>query len=104
MGGGQSPYYVSPRSFRSLWQEYRVYSNRVELECRVALHTLVIPANEILDIQVRPPIVVGDLLRGKGFRYLFALKIDYADGYRHSGPRSRSSPAAPAQHRLPQAR
>ena len=57
--------YTSPRSGRSLWQEYRVYPDRIELQCWVALHTIVVPANEIVDIQIRPPLVFVDLLRGK---------------------------------------
>jgi len=77
------PIYTSPRSGKSLWQEYRVYPDRIELQCKVALHTLVIPADEILDIQIRPPLVFADLFRGKGFVYAFPLKIDNADGNRH---------------------
>ena len=74
---------VSPRSSASIWQEYRVYPDRIELQCNVALHTLVIPADEILDIQIRPPLVFADLFRGKGFAYAFPLKIDWADMCRH---------------------
>jgi hypothetical protein len=75
--------YTSPRSGRSLWQEYRVYPDRIELQCWVALHTIVIPANEIIDIQIRPPLVFADLFRGKGFACAFPLKIDSADMCRH---------------------
>ncbi len=77
------PIYTSPRSSKSMWQEYRVYSDRIELHCKVALHTLIIPADEILDLQIRPPLVFVDLFRGKGFVYAFPLKIDGADGHRH---------------------
>lgn len=77
------PIYMSPRSSKSFWQEYRIYPDRIELQCKVALHTLVIPANEILDIQIRPPLVFADLFRGKGFVYAFPLKIDSADTCRH---------------------
>jgi hypothetical protein len=82
--------YVSPRSSKSLWQEYRVYPDRIELQCKVALHTLVIPADEILDIQIRPPLVFADLFRGKGFVYAFPLKIDFADTCRHVAIKRRS--------------
>lgn len=77
------PLYRSRRSAKSLWQEYRVYSDRVELQCKVALHTLVIPAEEILDIQIRPPFVFADLFRRRGFVYALPLKIDFADMYLH---------------------
>jgi len=77
------PIYTSPRSGKSLWQKYRVYPDRVELQAWFALHTLDIPASEILDIQIRPTLVFVDLFRGKGFVYAFPLKIDGADGHRH---------------------
>ncbi|PKL76691.1 MAG: hypothetical protein CVV27_08985 [Candidatus Melainabacteria bacterium HGW-Melainabacteria-1] len=77
------PIYVSPRSSKSFWQEYRIYSDRLELQCKIALNTLVIPADDLLDIQIRPPLVFADLFRGKGFVYAFPLKIDSADTCRH---------------------
>ena len=83
MVDSQKPFFVSPRTAKSLWQEYRIYEDRVELECKVALQTLVIPASEILEIEVRPPLVFADILRGKSFVYSFALKIDFADLYPH---------------------
>jgi hypothetical protein len=83
MSASEEPFYVSPRSSRSIWQEYRIYPDRLELQCWVAFHTLVIPAEEIIEIEVRPPIVIADLFRGKSFLYSFPLKIDGADGHRH---------------------
>jgi len=79
----EQPIYVSRRTPASLWQEYRIFSDRVELQSRLLFHTFVIPANEILAIEVRPPLVGADIFRGKGFRYIWALKIDNADFYRH---------------------
>ena len=72
-----APLYTSKRSWRSLWQEYRIYADRVELPS--CFGRKVIPANELVDVEVRPPLVVGDLFRGKGFRYCWALKLDMAD-------------------------
>jgi hypothetical protein len=44
---------------------------------------MVISADKILDIEVRPP-SVGDLFRGKDFAYSFVtLKLDMADFCRH---------------------
>ena len=83
MVGSQDPIYISPRSWKSLWQEYRIYSDRLELECWVALGTLVIPSDEILEVEIRPPSVFGDLFRGKSLAYSFPLKIDMADMQRH---------------------
>lgn len=83
MNSDQKPIYVSPRSFRSLWQEYRIYPDRLELECWIALHKLVIPATEIVEIEIRPPFVPVDLFRGKSLRYSSPLKMDCADVQRH---------------------
>ncbi len=77
------PLYISKSSGRSLWQEYRVYPDRVEIPSRIFFKTFVIPADEILDIEVRPPIVIGDIFRGKSFKYAVALKLDLADLYQH---------------------
>ena len=86
----QDPIHVSPRSRKSFWQEYRIYPDRLELECWVALHTLVIPADDILEIEIRPPSIFGDLFRGKGFAYSLPLKIDTADMQRHVALRRKS--------------
>ena len=51
----RSPLYVSKRSFKNLWQEYRIYPDRIELQCWIALHTLKIPVRDIVDIQIRSP-------------------------------------------------
>ena len=81
MTQGEQPLYVSRRLPRNLWQEYRVYTDRIELRFRIGQKT--IPANDIADVEVRPPIVIGDLFRGRGLRYSLALKVDLADFFRH---------------------
>lgn len=75
--------YVSPRSGRSVWQEYRVYSDRIELECRLAFRTLVVPADALVAVEVRPPPVFADVFRGRSFPSSFALKLDWADLHPH---------------------
>jgi hypothetical protein len=72
-----TPIYISKRTTRSLWQEYRIYPDRLELQCWIALHTLVIPANEIQEIKVRPSVFSGQ----KGFTW--GVKIDNCDLCRH---------------------
>ena len=42
-----TPLCASKRTGRSLWQQYRIYGHRLELQSWVLLHTVVIPANEI---------------------------------------------------------
>lgn len=76
-----APLHISKRSWRSLWQEYRIYTDRVELH--TCTGKTVILANEIVDIQVRPPIVIGDFFRGKGLAYCWSMKLDMADLSRH---------------------
>jgi hypothetical protein len=90
MSDSQDPIYVSPRSWRNLWQQYRIYPDRIELECWFALHTLIIPAEGILNVEVRPRLVVADLFRGKRFAYSFPLKMDLADMRQHVAMRRKS--------------
>lgn len=47
--------YTSKKTGKNLWQEYRVRPDRIELQSWTLLHTIVIPANEIVEIEVRPP-------------------------------------------------
>jgi len=75
------PRYTSKRSWRSLWQQYRIYTDRLDLPS--FLRTRVIPFDDIVNIEVRPPLVVGDLFRGKSLRYCWVLKLDMADLCRH---------------------
>jgi len=84
----EEPLYESRRLFRNLWQQYRIYADRVEL--RLFGRGRVIPADDILDVEVRPAPVIGDLFRGKGFAYSFALKMDLADFFRHVAIHRRS--------------
>ena len=80
--------YASKPSWRSLWRQYRIHRNRIEL--RSLLGTKVIPADEILDVEVRPPIVIGDIFRGKTLAYCWALKLDMADLCQHVAIRRRA--------------
>ena len=82
------PLYVSRRKSRNLWQQYRIYSDRIELRSCVGYK--LIRAEDIIEIQVRPPIVIGDLFRRKGWAQSFALKLDMADLYRHVALHRRS--------------
>jgi hypothetical protein len=71
------PIYTSRRMARSLWQEYRIYPDRLELQSWLLLHTLVIPTREIRSLEVRPSVFSGR----KGFTW--GIKIDHADLCRH---------------------
>jgi hypothetical protein len=80
----QTPLYVSKRSFKNFWQQYRIYLDRIELQCWMLLHTLKIPIREIVDIHVSPPFSLGKLLRRKGSLDFLGLKIDLTDSYHHN--------------------
>ena len=82
------PLYVSKRLFRNLWQEYRIYTDRIEL--RSCVGRKVIRAEDIINVEVRPPVVIGDLFRRKGWAQSFALKLDMADFFRHVALHRRS--------------
>jgi hypothetical protein len=90
MGAFEPPLYVSPRSGASFWQEYRIYGDRVELQAWTLFHTIVIPANEIVAVEVRPPVVFADLFRRGGLGSGLALKMDMADIRRHVAVRRKS--------------
>jgi hypothetical protein len=73
-----TPLYVSKCSFKNLWQQYRIYPDRIELECWFGFHTLKIPLRDIVDITVRSP-----FSSRRGFPGLLCMKIDQADFCRH---------------------
>lgn len=74
--------HVSPSTVRSLWQEYRIYADRIEFETH--LGTLVVPLSEIERVEARESDMKG-LLHGelqlKNFRP--ALKLDWANFVEH---------------------
>ena len=78
----EEPIYVSACTAKSLWQEYCIYSDRVEFKTH--LGTLVVPFSQIETVSVRQSDVKG-LLQGdlqlKGFRP--ALKLDWANFVEH---------------------
>jgi hypothetical protein len=72
-----TPLYVSKRKGRNLWQQYRVYFDRLELQSWIFLHTLIVPVRTIQAVEVRPSIFSGR----KGFTW--GIKIDNCDLFRH---------------------
>jgi hypothetical protein len=59
-----------------MWQDYRVFPDRVELRCWMGLRTIVIPAQDILDVEVRSRAIFS-------LKHWYALKIDWADLFSH---------------------
>ncbi len=73
----EQPLLVSRRTGASLWQEYRIFPDRLELQAWILFHTIVIPAREILAIEVRPSVFSGR----KGVTW--GVKLDNSDLCRH---------------------
>jgi hypothetical protein len=77
MNAFEQPVYVSRRAPASLWQEYRIFPDRLELQSWILFHTVVVPAREILEIEIRPSV----FSKRKGFTW--GIKLDNADLCRH---------------------
>ena len=77
MNAFEQPLFVSRRTPASLWQEYRIFPDRLELQFWLFFHPIVIPANEILEIEVRPSLSGGR----KGITW--GIKLDMTDLRRH---------------------
>lgn len=73
----EKPIYVSKPTSKSLWNEYRIYQDRIELEARFLFRTFVVDRNDLVAIALyKPPV----------FKTKFwALKIDCADLNEHVG-------------------
>ena len=71
------PIHTSKRTAKSLWQEYRIYPDWLELQFWFLFHTIVVPINEIQTIEVRPSVFSG--IKG----ITLGVKIDNCDLCRH---------------------
>jgi hypothetical protein len=78
----EMPIHTSPSVVKSLWQEYRIYADRVEFDTHFGKMT--VPFEHVEDVRVAESDVRG-LLRGnlqlKNFRP--ALKLDWANFREH---------------------
>jgi hypothetical protein len=72
-----TPIYISKRTPMNLWQEYRIYPDRLELQSWFLFHAIVVPANEIQAIEVRPSIFRS----WDGF--IWGVKLDNCNLCRH---------------------
>ncbi len=69
--------YRSAASFRSLWNTYSIYEDRIELEFRLFFTTITIRRSEFVSVEIfRPPVIRTSW---------GALKLDFADLYTHVG-------------------
>ena len=69
--------YESKGTFKSLWNSYKIFEDRIELECCFSLKKIIITRDTFLGIDVYKPPVIRTTFR--------ALKIDLADLYYHVG-------------------
>jgi hypothetical protein len=72
-----NPVYTSKRTAKGLWQQYRIYRDRLELQSWCLFHTVVVPVNEIQAVEVRPSLFSGV----KGI--VWGIKLDNCNFCRH---------------------
>jgi len=65
------PIYVSEKSVKNLWQDYRVYPDRVQLRSWALLSTFVIRAEDIIAVKVTTRL------------FTWGLKLDLTDLFEH---------------------
>lgn len=78
-----TPLYTSKRTAKSLWQQYRIYRDRIELQSWILLHTVVLPIDEIQAVKLRPSVIGGWIRLTSGmkidFSDMWGIKIDFCD-------------------------
>lgn len=84
MRSKDEPLYRSKPTAKSLWREYRLFGDRIELDS-VPWGTVRVPLEDVKGVVVRPPVVIFDVLRGDyGLGDLLrAPKLDMADLHEH---------------------
>ena len=80
----ETPLYASKPTGKSLWREYRVYPDRLELES-IPWGLVRVPLSDLKAVEVRPPMVVFDVFRGDyGLGEIMrAFKLDMVDFNEH---------------------
>lgn len=76
---------IAKRKLRNLWQKYEIKDDSISLRFNPFMKTFVIPFDKITNVEIRPPIVIGDVLRRRYsvFTHLRTLKMDFCDFNRH---------------------
>jgi hypothetical protein len=86
MGNSPStePIYRSRPTAKSLWREYRLYADHIELDS-IPWGTIRVPLEDVKAVSVRPPGVIFDVFRGDyGLGEIMrAPKLDMADLAEH---------------------
>jgi len=69
--------YESKGTPRSLWNNYRIFNDRIELQFRPFFTKIIIPRDTFVKVDVYKPPVIRTVF--------WALKLDLADLYNHVG-------------------
>ena len=59
----EEPLYTSQPTAKSLWREYRLFPDRIELDS-IPWGTVRVPLGDVKAVHVRPPLVIFDRFRG----------------------------------------
>jgi len=84
MARANEPVYVSKPGGKNIWQEYRVFADRIELDTKM-WGTVTVPMDQVERVRVAQPLVVFDLFRGEIDLedLLRTAKMDLADLSEH---------------------
>jgi hypothetical protein len=69
--------YESKGTPRSLWNTYRIFDDRIELQFRIFFTKIIIPRDAVVKVDVYKPPVIRTVF--------WALKLDLVDFYIHVG-------------------
>jgi len=69
--------YESKGTPRSLWNNYRIFDDRIDLQFRLFFTRIIIPRDAFVKVDVYKPPVIRTVF--------WALKLDWADLYDHVG-------------------
>jgi len=72
------PLYASKRTAKSLWQQYRICRDRLELQSWFLFRTFVVPADEIQAVEINPPGII------------WGVKLDNCNFCRHVSLKKKS--------------
>jgi len=80
----EEPLYVSRPTVKSLWREYRLFRDRLELDT-IPWGLVRVPLTDLKAVAIRPPLVIFDVFRGDyGLgEMLKTIKLDWADLHEH---------------------
>jgi hypothetical protein len=77
----EAPIYTSKCTVKSLWHEYRIYDDRVELE--TGLGPMKVPFQNVQSVELSPPLASRDGIRLHFHPFKWGIKLDWADLTNH---------------------